>query len=201
MALGGCFTAGCAYTVAHGLCWDSWNSGWPVERSTAHELHGKAKLDYREKGLHGELIFPWKSLPRQESGRDVSHLGRARRSCKIRILVVEDELNGRPHPSRARESRVKMVNQAIVGCAQQPAIEQRPVGDVDTADLHQRRRHLRRQRRQRPSASRRRQRVECWCRAAWLWSFLIRLLRRLDSILSRRTAEALRADHFLRHSR
>jgi len=30
-----------------------------IERSTTHELHGQATLDYREKGLHGELTFPW----------------------------------------------------------------------------------------------------------------------------------------------
>ncbi len=30
-----------------------------IERSTTHELHGQAILDYREEGLHGELTFPW----------------------------------------------------------------------------------------------------------------------------------------------
>jgi len=30
-----------------------------IERSTTHELHGQATLDYREEGLHGELTFPW----------------------------------------------------------------------------------------------------------------------------------------------
>jgi two-component sensor histidine kinase len=30
-----------------------------IERSTTHELHGHATLDYREEGLHGELTFPW----------------------------------------------------------------------------------------------------------------------------------------------
>jgi two-component system, chemotaxis family, CheB/CheR fusion protein len=30
-----------------------------IERSTTHELHGQAILDYREEGFHGELTFPW----------------------------------------------------------------------------------------------------------------------------------------------
>jgi two-component system, chemotaxis family, CheB/CheR fusion protein len=30
-----------------------------IERSTTHELHGQATLDYREDGLHCELTFPW----------------------------------------------------------------------------------------------------------------------------------------------
>jgi two-component system, chemotaxis family, CheB/CheR fusion protein len=30
-----------------------------IEGSTTHELHGQAILDYREEGLHCELIFPW----------------------------------------------------------------------------------------------------------------------------------------------
>jgi two-component system CheB/CheR fusion protein len=30
-----------------------------IERSTTHELHGQATLDYREEGLHCELTFPW----------------------------------------------------------------------------------------------------------------------------------------------
>ena len=34
-----------------------------IERSTAHELHGEARLDYREEGLHGELIFPGEEGP------------------------------------------------------------------------------------------------------------------------------------------
>jgi two-component system, chemotaxis family, CheB/CheR fusion protein len=39
-----------------------------IERSTTHELHGQAILDYREEGLHGELTFPWnESSPLGES--------------------------------------------------------------------------------------------------------------------------------------
>jgi two-component system, chemotaxis family, CheB/CheR fusion protein len=30
-----------------------------IRRSTTHELHGQATLDYREEGLRGELTFPW----------------------------------------------------------------------------------------------------------------------------------------------
>jgi two-component system, chemotaxis family, CheB/CheR fusion protein len=32
-----------------------------IQRSTTHELHDQATLDYR--GLHGELSFPWDELP------------------------------------------------------------------------------------------------------------------------------------------
>jgi two-component system, chemotaxis family, CheB/CheR fusion protein len=35
-----------------------------IERSTIHELHGQAVLNYREEGLHGELTFPWDELSR-----------------------------------------------------------------------------------------------------------------------------------------
>jgi two-component system, chemotaxis family, CheB/CheR fusion protein len=35
-----------------------------IERSTIHELHGQAALNYREEGLHGELTFPWDELSR-----------------------------------------------------------------------------------------------------------------------------------------
>jgi two-component system, chemotaxis family, CheB/CheR fusion protein len=35
-----------------------------IERSTSYELRGRAILDYREEGLHGELTFPWDELSR-----------------------------------------------------------------------------------------------------------------------------------------
>lgn len=33
-----------------------------IERSTAYDLRGEARLNYREEGLHGELIFPWQEV-------------------------------------------------------------------------------------------------------------------------------------------
>ncbi len=34
-----------------------------IERSTAHELGGEARMEYREEGLRCELIFPWAGRP------------------------------------------------------------------------------------------------------------------------------------------
>jgi two-component system CheB/CheR fusion protein len=41
-----------------------------VERSTAHELHGRATLDYREEGLRVELVFPLEELHRLDSDKE-----------------------------------------------------------------------------------------------------------------------------------
>lgn len=38
-----------------------------IQRSTTHELHGQATLDYREEGLRGELTFQWDGLSPRES--------------------------------------------------------------------------------------------------------------------------------------
>lgn len=41
-----------------------------IERSTAHELGGEARLEYLEEGLRGELIFPWAGLRSEPPGDD-----------------------------------------------------------------------------------------------------------------------------------
>jgi two-component system CheB/CheR fusion protein len=37
-----------------------------IERGTAHELRGKASLEYRRDGLHAELTFPWEAPARAD---------------------------------------------------------------------------------------------------------------------------------------
>ena len=39
-----------------------------IERSTAYELGGEARLEYREDGVRCELIFPWAGRPQARSG-------------------------------------------------------------------------------------------------------------------------------------
>ncbi len=46
-----------------------------IERGTAHELHGKATLDFNENGLHCELSLPWVAPAGQESKGGASHAG------------------------------------------------------------------------------------------------------------------------------
>lgn len=39
-----------------------------IERSTAHELGGEARLEFLEEGLRCELIFPWAGVPAKATG-------------------------------------------------------------------------------------------------------------------------------------